>query len=220
MMPLDRIIPPFKLRLLRIGMIGIALWSMPEPGLTQQRITDQVAVAITETHLLGITTGQGLVRLRLSSSEQVMASQARGINALVQTSDRLLAFSGTFQRWATLALGLTEEVTHIHVSPRFILVQTGKRVLGFQANRGHWSEEDLGSREIVERLILQDHVGVVITGRRVLGFSAFTGGFFPEDLGSNEELVGSKQNDNIIILQTSIRQLVFRSNLAIWAEIR
>ncbi|NKB81746.1 MAG: hypothetical protein GKS05_07655 [Nitrospirales bacterium] len=188
--------------------------------LAQETITDQVAIAVFRNHILGITAGQGLIRYRLSAGENVLATRSRGLNAFAHTSDRLLAFSGPFQRWFAQPLDLSEQVIQFHVSPRFILAQTNKRVFGFQAHRASWRIEEFGTREQVIQLIQQDHVAVVVTNRRVLGFSAFTGGFFAEDLGADETIDAVTKNDNIVILQTSARQLIFRSNLAIWADRR
>ena len=200
------------------AILSILLWGLSlvlnmETSLAQEAITDQVAVAILQNRILGITTSQGLIPHRLSAGEHVLAAEAKGINVFVYTSDRLLAFSGPFQRWFRQSLDISEKVTQFHVSPRLILAQTNKRVFGFQANRANWNIEELGTREQVIQLVLQAHVAVVVTTRRVLGFSAFTGGFFSEDLGSDETIEAVAKNDNIIVLQTSARQLIFRSNL-------
>ena len=60
----------------------------------------------------------------------------------------------------------------------------------------------------------------VVTDRRALAFSAFTGGFFQQDLSSDEPVLSGAVNDNVVILSTGARRWIFRSQLAIWAELR
>ena len=69
------------------------------------------------------------------------------------------------------------------------------------------------------RSIVEDHVGVLLTNRRALGFSAFTGGFFSKDLPSGNAIQDLEINDNVVIIHLSALTLVFRSGLAIWAEL-
>ena len=66
---------------------------------------------------------------------------------------------------------------------------------------------------------IEDNVGVLVTNRRVLGFSAFTGGFFSQDLPSGNPVQEVQTNDNVVIIHLLSRKFVFRSGLAIWAEL-
>jgi len=78
----------------------------------------------------------------------------------------------------------------------------------------------VGNREQAAQPIVKDHLAVMVTNQRVLAFSAFTGGFFSEDLRTGETIDHVDANDNIVILKTPFRQLVFRSQMAVWAELR
>jgi len=186
----------------------------------QDKISDEVGVVVSGGRLLGITGGSGLVRVRLSAGETVVFTESKGINAVAQTSDRLLGFSGPVQRWRDQRLDVSENVQKIQVTPRLIFVRTDKRLYGFQGPIGRWKVEDLGIQEEHRQTFVQDHVAVVVTDRRVLGFSTFTGGFFAEDLFNDETIESVEANDNIIVLFTSSRKLIFRSRLAVWTETR
>jgi len=186
----------------------------------QDKISDEVTVVVTGGRMFGLTSGSGFVRARLSAGEIVVFTESKGINAVAQTSDRLLGFSGTVQRWSQQRLDVSEGIQKIHVTPRLIFVRTDKRLYGFQGPIGRWKVQDLGIQEDHRQTIVEDHVAVVVTDRRVLGFSTFTGGFFSENLSNDEAIEHVEANDNLIVLFTSTRKLVFRSRLAVWAEIR
>lgn len=190
------------------------------PVSAEERITDQVAVTVFRDHVIAVTSGEGLTRVDLSAGEEVAAVEARGLNALVQTSTRLLGFSGKVQRWAQQRTDLQERVIERHVTPRLILVRTTKKLYGFQALAGRWKIEELGAREEQRKVLVADHVAVVVTERRLLAFSAFTGGFFSQELFLDESVTETTVNDNIVILSSPMRQLIFRSQLAIWQELR
>lgn len=202
--------------------IGGGSWPREASASTsaQSRITDQVAVVVQRDHLLGVTPNQGFVRLRLDASEIVHHTEAKGLNAVVQTSRRILAFSGILQRWMEQRLDTAEVVKTIDVTPRLIMVVTDKHLYGFQGDPGRWKTEDLHVREAVLRRQIEELVAVIMTDQRVLGFSTLTGGFFPEDLRSDETITDIQGNDNIVVLTTPVRRLVFRSGLAVWAEMR
>jgi len=200
--------------------VSFLIYCGPFVGQAQDKISDEVGVVVSGSRLLGLTSGSGFVRARLSAGEVVVFTESKGINAVAQTSDRLLGFSGPVQRWRDQRLDVSESVQKIQVTPRLIFVRTDKRVYGFQGPIGRWKVQDIGVQEEHRQTIVQDHVAVVVTDRRVLGFSTFTGGFFPEDLSNDEMIEHVEANDNLIILFTSARKLVFRSRLAVWAEVR
>lgn len=191
-----------------------------QAALSQERITDEVAVTVVRREVFAATPGEGLLRVQLSAGERVEAVKASGINALVLTSVRLLGFSGSARRWTDQRLDIYEEILDWSVTPRLILVRTDKRLYGYQGSTGRWAVEDIGPREEQLKVLLGDHVAVVVTQRRALAFSAFTGGFFPQDLPPDEKIKESQVNDNIVILSTDVRRLIFRSRLRIWAELR
>ena len=189
-------------------------------GYAQDKISDQVAVTVLPHSVIGITGGSGLIKSRLSAGERVIAKEARGILAFVQTTHRLLGFASPLQRWREERLDVSETIQTFHVTPRLILVQTDRHVFGFQGSQGVWKKMDLGLQEEIRRIVTGDNVAIVITNRNVLGFSAFTGGFFAEDLSNDEVVRDIRINDNIAILEMVSRQLIFRSQLAVWAEVR
>ena len=186
----------------------------------QERITDQVTVTVNKGRVLGIHRGEGIARLPLAAGENIIAIKAKGLTGFVQTSARLLGYSGTFQRWSERRLDVSEHIHDIYVTPRLVLVVGEQQVYGFHENAGQWKVESLRPREILKHIIVQDHVAVIITSRQAFGFSAFTGGFFSKDLPLTDTEIKSEANDNIVILHLSDRHLVFRSGLAVWTELR
>lgn len=186
----------------------------------QEQITDQVAVTVLRNQIFAFTTEEGFVRADLSAGEEVLSVEARGLNALVHTSTRLLGFSGKVQRWAEQRTDIYEQIIEKRVTPRFIFVRTNKRLYGFQGITGRWKVEEWGAREELREAAVSDHLALVITERRVLAFSAFTGGFFSHDLLMDERVTETAINDNIAVLSTPVRRLIFRSQLKVWAEIR
>lgn len=186
----------------------------------QERITDDVAVTILRDQIFAATPGEGLPRVELSPGEQVVAVEARGINALVQTSMRLLGFSAKAQRWAEQRTEIFIDVLERRITPQLILVRTNKRLYGFQGPVGTWKVEELGNGEVQRDVLVGDHIAVVVTDRRALAFSAFTGGFFSQRLFLNEPLNNTTVKDNVVILSTPRRRLIFRSRLTAWVELR
>jgi len=118
-------------------------------------------------------------------------------------------------------LNLNEQVIERKITPRLILVRSDRRVFGFQGTSGLWKVEDLTRLgDDFQQILVGAHVAVVLTNRRALAFSAFTGGFFIKDLSTEDPVIETTVNDNIVILSTVNRRLIFRSQLAAWAELR
>jgi hypothetical protein len=186
----------------------------------KDRITDQVAVTIVGNRIYAATTEPGFLSVELSGGEEVQAVEARGLNALVQTSERLLGFSAEVRRWSVRETGNDEQVVERRVTPRLIFVRTNKRLYGFLAQEGHWGGRDLSPQEEHRSTLIGENLAVVVTSRRVMAFSAFTGGFFSHDLSVDEKLTETTVNDNIVVLSTPKRRLIFRSHLSIWAELQ
>ena len=184
------------------------------------RITDQVAVTVVGRHIFAVTSGEGLIRADLSAGEEALTIDARGLNALVLTPERLLGFSGQLLRWSSQSIDIREHVTERLITPQLILVRSDSRLYGFQGQVGHWRVLELDPQEDQRQTLVGENVAVVITGRRAIAFSALTGGFFSQDLQIGEVITDTMVNDNIVILTTSSRRLIFRSQLAIWAELR
>jgi len=195
-----------------------------ELAASQERTTDQVAVTVSilRDQVVAVTAGEGLVSVGLTSDDRLLGIEARGLNALVVTSTRLLGFSAQVQRWSEQRLNLNEQVLERKVTSRLILVRSDRRVFGFQGTSGGlWKVEDLTRLgDDFQQILVGAHVAVVLTNRRALAFSAFTGGFFIKDLSTEDPVIETTVNDNIVILSTVNRRLIFRSQLAAWAELR
>ena len=195
-----------------------------ELAASQERTTDQVAVTVSilRDQVVAVTAGEGLVSVGLTSDDRLLGIEARGLNALVVTSTRLLGFSAQVQRWSEQRLNLNEQVLDRKVTSRLILVRSDRRVFGFQGTSGgFWKVEDLNRLgDDFQQILVGAHVAVVLTNRRALAFSAFTGGFFIKDLSTEDPVIETTVNDNIVILSTANRRLIFRSQLAAWAELR
>lgn len=206
-----------RLLVLIMTLVGLGFWTDRAPA--QEVLTDQVSITSERGQLFGITSGEGIARQFLTSGEGILVVETKGVTGYVQTTKRLLGFSGRLQRWVDINLSSAEEVAKWTVTPRMIVVQGREAVYGFQSDLGRWKKESWGAGETLVRSIVEDHVGVLLTNRRALGFSAFTGGFFSKDLPSGNAIQDLEINDNVVIIHLSALTLVFRSGLAIWAEL-
>ena len=206
-----------------VATLALILFTV-ELAASQERTTDQVAVTVSilRDQVVAVTAGEGLVSVGLTSDDRLLGIEARGLNALVVTSTRLLGFSAQVQRWSEQRLNLNEQVLERKVTSRLILVRSDRRVFGFQGTSGGlWKVEDLTRLgDDFQQILVGAHVAVVLTNRRALAFSAFTGGFFIKDLSTEDPVIETTVNDNIVILSTVNRRLIFRSQLAAWAELR
>ena len=182
-------------------------------------VPDRVGVAVRQGQLFGMTPGEGIARKRLDAGEQVLVMEAKGVTGFVQTTTRLLGFSGKFKRWVPITLPTSERVLKWSVTSRMIIVQGYQASYGFQSDRGRWKHEPWGAGELLQTSAVEDFIAVMVTDRRAIGFSAFTGGFFSRDLPVGNQIHNIQINDNVVILHLSDFMLVFRSGLAIWAEL-
>lgn len=199
---------------------GLIVWESEHGYAFQERISDQVLVTVVDDRLLGITPGEGVIRVPLAAGEQVLETGARGLNGFALTSSRLLAFSGPVQRWVEQRIDSSEKILAWRVTPRLIFVQSQRRVYGFQGPLARWKVQGIGAGENSERIVVKDHVIVVITDRRVMGLSALAGGFSTRDLAGDARLSNVEANDNIVVLTFSDRRLLFRAGLGIWVTLR
>src|SRR5262245_27860553 len=113
----------------------------------QERVTDQVAVTVLGNRVYAATSEPGFFSLELANDEDVQAVEARGFNALVQTSTRLLGFSSEARRWSVRETDRDERVAERRVTPCLIFVRTNKRLYGYIAQDGRWGVRDLSSQE-------------------------------------------------------------------------
>ena len=213
----------FRIDSMRVpwGIVMMAMGSVFLAGdaTAQNVITDQVAITSEQGKLFGITSGEGITREILASGEDVLIIETKGVTGFVQTSTRLLGFSGRLNRWVDLTLPTGEQIIKWKVTSRMIVVQGRKEAYGFQSDRGRWKRESWGASEFLQNSAVKAHIAVMVTNRRALGFSAFTGGFFPRDLPAGNQVQEIQINDNVVILHLSGFMLVFRSGLAIWAQL-
>ncbi len=186
---------------------------------TQNVITDQVLIISGQGKLFGLTSEAGVARKILAAGEDVLVIEAKGVTGFVQTSTRLLGFSGRLKRWVDLPLSTGEQIIKWTITPRMVVVQGRDAVYGFQSDLGRWKKEIWGAGESFRESVVNDHVGVMVTDRRVLGFSALTGGFFSRDIPSGNRIDDIEINDNVVVIHLGSRKLVFRSGLAVWSEL-
>jgi hypothetical protein len=104
-------------------------------------------VTVRENSIFGLTGTNTPVKMGLAAGDHVIAHAAKGINGLVQTSVRLLAFSSQTMAWSEQPLNLYEQVQDRRVSTKFLLVRTDKHLYGFQASLGSWRVQDLDLAE-------------------------------------------------------------------------
>jgi hypothetical protein len=107
-----------------------------------------------------------------------------------------------------------------HLLPFLILAHSHQEVHGFQEMRGHWTSVALGPSEKVSQLHGSGHVAAAITNERAIGFSAYTGGFYDVDWTPNERVVSVDGGQNALVIRTSSRMLVLKSQSTGWTEMR
>ena len=196
----------------------LALLATPA-GVLAARLPE-ASVSVGKDTVFGLTGTNTPVEFGLAAGEKVVYHSAKGINALVETTTRLLGFSSQTMAWSEQPLELYEHVQERRVLSRFLLVRTDRHVYGFQASLGPWKIEDLGASEEVRDTKLSGTIAVVITNRRLLGFSALSGGFYKQELFTDERVLSTNVNDSVILLTTNVRQLFLRSELEEWGELR
>ena len=187
--------------------------------LAQDLITDQVGIVVERGQIYGITPAEGIVRQFLSSGEEILILESQGVTGYVQTTKRLLGFSGRMRRWVELSLASNEQIVEFTVTPWMVVVIGKRQGYGFQSDLGRWKKESWGAGEAVEHVRVKSHVALVGTNRRAVAFSAVTGGFFSLDLLQPLLMENVQINDHIVLLHEAARTFVFRSGLAIWAEL-
>ena len=148
-------------------------------GAAQNVITDQVAITSEQGKLFGLTSGEGISREFLASGEDVLVIEAKGVTGFVQTSTRLLGFSGRLNRWVDLTLPTGEQIIKWKVTSRMIVVQGRKAAYGFQSDRGRWKRESWGAGESLKTSAVKAHIAVMVTNRRALGFLSVYRWVFP-----------------------------------------
>ena len=188
-------------------------------GQAHDVLTDRVGITVGQGQLFGMTAGEGIARKRLDAGEQVLVMEAKGVTGFVQTTTRLFGFSGKLKRWIPIALSTSERILKWSVTPRMVIVQGHQASYGFQSDQGRWKREPWGAGEVLQSSAVEDSIAVMVTDRRAIGFSAFTGGFFSRDLPIRNQIPDIQINDNVVVLHLSDFMLVFRSGLAIWAEL-
>ncbi len=200
-----------------IGSLVIALWN--DGSHAQEVLTDRVSITTSQGQLFGLTSREGIARQVLGAGEEVLTIETKGLTGFVQTTARLFGFSGFLQRWVSLTPSTAERILKSTVTSRMIIVHGEQAMYGFQSDRGRWKREVFGAGETLKQRAVKDSIAVFVTNRRALGFSSFTGGFFPRDLPVRNSIADIQINDSVIILHLSDSMLVFRSGLAIWAEL-
>ncbi len=204
--------------------VSLALmWSLGgwsgHASLAHEVTSDRVSIAVGQGQVFGITSREGIARLVLGAGEQVVARDAKGVTGFVQTTSRLLGFSGELQRWVSINLSSSEKVLRWTVTPRMVIVQGQEATYGFQSDRGRWKREPWSAGETLHTSEIGNFIAVMVTNRRAVGFSAVTGGFFPQDLPVGNPILDIDMNDHIAILHLSYVKYVFRSGLSSWAEL-
>ena len=136
-----------RLLVLIMTLVGLGFWTDRAPA--QEVLTDQVSITSERGQLFGITSGEGIARQFLTSGEGILVVETKGVTGYVQTTKRLLGFSGRLQRWVDINLSSAEEVAKWTVTPRMIVVQGREAVYGFQSDLGRWKKESWGAGETI-----------------------------------------------------------------------
>ncbi len=200
-----------------IGSLIFGVWAGVSTA--QKVLTDRVSITTGQGQVFGLTSREGIARQALGAGEEVLTIEAKGVTGFVQTTERLLGFSGLLQRWVSVPTSTAEHILKWTVTSRMIIVHGERAMYGFQSDRGRWKREAFSAGETLQQRAVKDSIAVFVTNRRALGFSSFTGGFFPRDLPVGDAIADIQINDSVLILHLSDSMLVFRSGLAIWAEL-
>jgi hypothetical protein len=86
--------------------------------------------------------------------------------------------------------------------------------------RGHWTSVALGPQEKVSQLRGSGRLAVAITNERALRFSTYTGGFFSIAWSPNERVLSVDGSQNGMVVHTSTRTAIFKSQSTGWNEVR
>jgi len=201
----------------RLVLLTLA-WSSWQSDTYSLKLKSEIAVWIEPDQAVAISQLGGRREIPLDVQETVVGFDAKGINAIVVTSRRLLGFSSRTLTWSQTDRDLDEKVLERRILPTFSLVRTDKRLYGFRAANGIWFKEALGVQEKVHRLHSNDYGSVAVTNERFVGFGPLLGEFSSKPLGVHERIVQVGNENGIIIITTSERTLVFGSRMSGWDE--
>jgi hypothetical protein len=206
-------------RLLASRLVLLTLaWSSCQSDVYSLELDSEVVVWIEPGQAVATSPLGGRREIPLDVQETVVGSGAKGINAIVVTSRRLLGFSSRTLTWSKTDRDLYEKVLERRILPTFSLVRTDKRLYGFRGANGIWFKEALGVREKVDRLHSNDYGSVAVTNERLVGFGPLLGEFSSKPLGVHERITQVDNANGIIIITTSHRTLVFGSRMSGWDE--
>lgn len=193
-------------------------WSSCQGDAYSLELESEIAVSIESGQAVATSRLSGRREIPLDAQETVTESGAKGINAIVVTSRRLLGFSSRTLNWSKTDRDLYEKVLERRLLPTFSLVRTDKRLYGFRAANGIWFKETLGVREKVARLHSNDYGSVAVTNERLMGFGPLLGEFSSKPLGVHERITQVNNESGVIIVTTNQRTLVFGSRMSGWDE--
>ena len=154
----------------------------------------------------------------LDAHETIIWTAAKGINALVITSRRLLGFSSRTFTWGETDRDVREKIIERRILPAFSLVRTDTHVYGFRGANGIWFEDALGVREKVDRMHSNEYGAVMVTNERLIGFGPLLGEFSSKPLGVHEHIRQVDNAQGLITVTTNQRTLVFGSRMSGWDE--
>jgi len=201
----------------RLVLLTLA-WSSCQSDVYSLGLESEIAVSIEPDQAVATSLLGGRRGIPLDVQETVIGSDAKGINAIVVTSRRLLGFSSRTLTWSETDRDLDEKVLERRILPTFSLVRTDKRLYGFRAANGIWFKEALGVREKVYRLHSNDYGSVAVTNERLVGFGPLLGEFSSRPLGVHERITQVNNESGVIIITTNQRTLVFGSRMSGWDE--
>ena len=193
-------------------------WSSYQSHAYSLELESEIAVSIESGQAVAISRMGGRREIPLDAQETVAEFGAKGINAIVVTSRRLLGFSSRTLSWSKTDRDLHEKDLERRLLPTFSLVRTDKRLYGFRAANGIWFTEALGVREKVYRLHSNDYGSVAVTNERLVGFGPLLGEFSSKPLGVHERITQVNNESGVIIITTNQRTLVFGSRMSGWDE--
>ena len=210
---------PSTIRRLASRLVLLTLaWSSCQSAADSRELQSDLSVSIEPGQAVATSPLGGRREIPLDVQETVVVSDAKGINAIVVTSRRLLGFSSRTLTWSKTDRDLHEKIVERRILPTFSLVRTDKRLYGFRGANGIWFKEALGVREKVHRLHSNEYGSVAVTNERLVGFGPLLGEFSSKPLGVHERITHVGNENGIIIITTSQRTLVFGSRMSGWDE--
>ena len=111
-------------------------WPLSLASAQTLELDNDVSVWIEGGQAVATSPLSGRREIPLDVQEIVYGSGAKGINAIVVTSRRLLGFSSRTLTWSDIDRDVREKIVERRMMPTFSLVRTDTHIYGFRGANG------------------------------------------------------------------------------------